>query len=81
MISPDWPDIAWIAADEALNPGLNERFAPEIPKTPEQTCKLFRMADYNHLNIVAFWLRGGKCSVPQPQSDSAILRTLKISGG
>jgi hypothetical protein len=27
------PDIAWIAADDALNHVLNDRFRPEIPKT------------------------------------------------
>jgi hypothetical protein len=60
---------------------LNERFRPEIPKTPEPTRELLCTADCNHLDIVALWLRGGKCSAPQPQSEDAILRTLRIRRG
>jgi hypothetical protein len=42
---PNGPNIAWIAADEAFNPGLNERLGPEVPKAPEPTCKLLCTAN------------------------------------
>lgn len=32
----DRPDIAWIAVDGALNPGLDDRFVPEIPRPLSQ---------------------------------------------
>ncbi len=54
--SPNGPDIAWIAADEALNAGLVERIRAEIPKTPEPTRELLYTADCNRTYIVALWL-------------------------
>ena len=38
--SPDRPPIAWIAADWALNPGLQDRFSPVIPKAHEPSGEL-----------------------------------------
>jgi hypothetical protein len=38
---PNGPNIAWIAADEAFNSGLNECFSPEVPKASEPTHRLF----------------------------------------
>jgi hypothetical protein len=32
--------IAWIAANEALNPGLHDRLGPQIPKAPEPKLEL-----------------------------------------
>ena len=54
--SPNGPDIAWIAADEALNAGLVERIRTEIPKTPEPTRELLYTADCNRTYFVALWL-------------------------
>ena len=51
--SPDGPDIARIAADETLNPGLRERFRPEIPKASEPTRELLCTTDCNHIAIAA----------------------------
>jgi len=34
--SSDRADIAWIADNAALNPGLNDRLAPEIPQALSQ---------------------------------------------
>jgi hypothetical protein len=42
---PNGPNIAWIAADEAFNPGLNKRLSPEVPKAPEPTRKLLCTAN------------------------------------
>jgi hypothetical protein len=42
---PNGPNIAWIAADDAFNPGLNERLSPEVPKASEPTRKLLSTAD------------------------------------
>jgi hypothetical protein len=39
------PNIAWIAADDAFNPGLNERLSPDIPKAPEPSGKLLCAAN------------------------------------
>jgi len=42
---PNGPTIAWIAADDAFNPGLNERLSPEIPKAFEPARKLLCAAN------------------------------------
>jgi hypothetical protein len=42
---PNGPNIAWIAADDAFNPGLNERLSPEVPKASEPTCELLCTAN------------------------------------
>jgi hypothetical protein len=52
--------IAWIAANEALNPGLDDRLGPQIPKAPEPTRKLIGTTECSHLPSVAPWLRQGK---------------------
>jgi hypothetical protein len=51
-----------IAAKEALNPRLDNRLGPQIPKAPEPTRKLISTTECNHLPAVAPWLRQGKCS-------------------
>ena len=38
--APNQLESAWIAADGALNPGLEDRFSPEIPKAHEPTGEL-----------------------------------------
>ena len=43
--STNGPNIAWIAADDAFNPGLNERLSPEVPKASEPLRKLLRTAN------------------------------------
>ena len=42
---PNGPNITWIAADDAFNPGLNERLGPEVPKASEPTRKLLCTAN------------------------------------
>jgi hypothetical protein len=42
---PNGPNIAWIAADDAFNPGLYERLSPEVPKASEPTCELLCTAN------------------------------------
>jgi hypothetical protein len=78
--SPNRPDIARIAADEALNPCLNQRLGPEIPKIPEPAGELLCTAGYNNSDTVASWLGGSKGSSSQPQSEAAILRTGSQTG-
>jgi hypothetical protein len=78
---PDGPNIAWIAADDAFNPGLNQRLSPEVPKAPEPTRKLFCAANRNHADSVAPWLRAGKGSTRHSQRSGTILRTLQIRSG
>jgi hypothetical protein len=60
--SPNGPNIAWIAADDAFNPGLNQCLSPEAPKASEPTRKLLCTANLNNSNTVAPWLRAGKDS-------------------
>lgn len=78
---PYRPDITRIAANEALNPGLNLRLGPQITKTPKPSSELLCTADFKHLNSVAPWLRPCKGPERHPRNEVAILRTLKISGG
>ena len=52
--------IAWIAANEALNPGLDDRLGPQIPKAPELTRKLIDITECSHLAGVSPWLRQSK---------------------
>jgi hypothetical protein len=42
---PNGPNIAWVAADDAFNPGLNESLGPEVPKASEPTRKLLCTAN------------------------------------
>lgn len=58
--SPDRPDVAWITADGALNPGLEDRFSPEIPKTSEPTRELLCTATCFYSGDLGLRLRYGK---------------------
>ena len=60
--SPIRPHIALIAADGALNPGLEDRFSPEIPKTHELTGELRSTAVCFNSGDLALRLRQGKGS-------------------
>jgi hypothetical protein len=42
---PNGPKIAWIAADDAFNPGLNKSLSPVLPKASELTSKLLCTAN------------------------------------
>ena len=70
--SPVRPHIALIATDGALNPGLEDRFSPEIPKTHEPRVEL-RSAPVCFYSVdVVLRLRCGKGSgetVSEPSRD------------
>jgi hypothetical protein len=42
---PNGPNIDWIAADDAFNPGLNARLSPEVPKASKPTRELLCTAN------------------------------------
>jgi hypothetical protein len=42
---PNGPNIAWISANDAFNPGLNERLGLEVPKASETTRKFLCAAN------------------------------------
>ena len=79
--APDRPDIAWIAADGALSLGLGDRLGPEIRKAPDPTREFLSTADCCHPGGVALWIRQGKGWRRRFQSQTTILRTLKIRSG
>ena len=58
--SSDRPDIVWIAADGALNPGLEDRFSPEIPKAHEPSGDLRSAPVCFYSGDVGLRLRYGK---------------------
>ena len=62
ILAPDRPDIAWITADGALNPGLEDRFSPEIPKAHEPSGELRSTPVCFNSGDVVLRLRCGKGS-------------------
>jgi hypothetical protein len=76
---PNGTNIAGIAADDALNLGLNERLSSKVPKASEPTRRLFCTANRKPNEILALRLRAGKGSARHFQSGGTILRSLAIS--
>jgi len=66
---PNGLDVTRIAADEALDPGLNLRPGPQITETRKPSDEPLCLADFNHKPTVAGWLRQRNAALLAPFKD------------